>query len=279
MKKIKSKYSLHAAILFSVSALFISANFAYAAEELNPIRKVENAWSFELTPYLWAPGIGSTLNYSGQYIKTADLSANNIISNLKSGAMLAGEVRYGKWGVMADVVSATLQKTSNTSVTPQAPYTYQIATKATVQQTILTGAATYNFINNQNATMDGLLGVRWIGVTATLNLAVDGVSAAINGDSKVMSTADPIVGLKGRYRLANSTWYMPYYADIGSGGGATNLTWQAMLGIGKAVSKGVDVSLIYRGLYYDMNSSKTNGQGLLQKTTFQGPQLSATFNF
>ena len=258
-------------------ALTIST--AQAQTENSPIRKVSDTWSFEVTPYLWAPSIGSTLNYKGKYITTADVSTNNIISNLKTGAMLAGEVHYGNWGVMADVVSATLQKTSNSSVTPQAPYTYQIATKATLQQTILTGAATYNLLNNDDIRMDGLLGVRWIGVTASLNLAVDGISAAINGDSKTMSTADPIVGFKGRYRIANSSWYVPYYADIGSGGGTTNVTWQAMLGIGKTIDKGIDVSLIYRSLYYDMSSSKTNGQGLLQKTTFQGPQLSATFNF
>lgn len=279
MKKIKSRFSQLVVAFFSIAALFTFTNFSYAAQELNPIRKVSDAWSFELTPYLWAPSIGSTLNYKGQYVTTADVSTNNVISNLKTGAMISGEARYGNWGVMADVVSATLQKTSNTSVTPQAPYTYKIATKATLQQTILTGAATYNFINNKDATLDGLLGVRWIGLTASLNLAVDGISAAINGDSKTMSTADPIVGLKGRYRIAKSSWYVPYYADIGGGGGTTNMTWQAMLGIGKTIDKGIDVSLIYRGLYYDMDSSKTNGQGLLQKTTFQGPQLSATFNF
>jgi hypothetical protein len=265
--------------VFIVAGIALLISTAHAQSDNSPIPKISDQWRFELTPYLWAPSIGSTLNYKGQYVQTADLSANNIISNLKTGAMLAGEMHYGNWGVMADVVSATLQKTSNSSVTPQAPYTYQIATKATVQQTILTGAATYNLINNQDATMDGLLGVRWIGATATLNLAVNGVSAAINGDSKTMSTADPIVGFKGRYRIANSTWYIPFYADIGSGGGTTNVTWQAMLGIGKAIDKGIDVSLIYRGLYYDMSSSKTNGQGLLQKTTFQGPQLSATFSF
>lgn len=252
---------------------------AFAQSDVSPIPMNSDQWRFEVTPYLWAPGINSTLNYKDQYVKTADVSANTLIQNLKTGGMLAGEVHYGNWGIMADIVSATLQKTSSSSVTPQAPYTYQIATKATVQQTILTGAATYNVINNQNATMDGLLGVRWIGATATLNLAVNGVSAAINGDSKTMSTADPIVGFKGRYRLADSTWYVPFYADIGSGGGTTNVTWQAMLGIGKTIDKGIDVSLIYRGLYYDMSSSKTNGQGLLQKTTFQGPQLSATFSF
>ena len=265
--------------LATACALLALPISAFADEAMSPISKISNEWSFELTPYLWGPGINSTLNYKGQYIKSADLSMNNIISNLKSGGMIAGEVHYGNWGVMADVVSATLQKTGNTSVTPQAPYTYQVATKATLQQTILTGAATYNLLNNQDANVDGLLGVRWIGVTATLNLAVDGVSPPLNGDSKTMSTVDPIVGLKGRYRIANSSWYVPFYADIGSGGGTTNVTWQAMLGIGKTIDKGVDVSLIYRGLYYDMDSSKTNGQGLLQKTTFQGPQLSATFRF
>jgi len=251
---------------------------ARAEEALTPIPKISNEWQFELTPYLWLPSINSTLSYKGQYIATADLSMSNIISNLKSGGMISGEARYGNWGILADMVTATLQKTSTTPVTPQPGYTYKIATKATLQETILTGAATYNLINNHNATFDGLLGVRWVGMTATLNLAADGTSYALT-DSKAMSTADPIVGFKGRYRIANSSWYVPFYADIGGGGGTTNMTWQAMAGVGKTIEKWIDVSLIYRGLYYDMSSSKTNGQGLLQKTTFQGPQLSATFRF
>jgi len=259
-------------------ALLVSVGAAHADQELTPIPKISNEWSFELTPYLWLPSISSTLNYKDQYINTADLSMNNVISNLKSGAMIAGEVHYGNWGMMADMVTATLQKTSNTPVTPAPGQTYTVANKATLQETILTGAATYNLLNNQNANVDGLLGFRWIGMTATLNLAVNGTSMALS-DSKAMRTVDPIVGFKGRYRIANSTWYVPFYGDIGSGGGTTNLTWQAMAGIGKTIEKWIDVSLIYRGLYYDMSSSKINGQGLLQKTTFQGPQLSATFRF
>jgi hypothetical protein len=249
-----------------------------AEEALTPIPKISNDWQFELTPYLWAPTISSTLSYKDQYVNTANLSMSNVISNLKSGAMIAGEARYGNWGIMADIVTATLQKTSNTPVTPQPGYTFTVANKATLQETILTGAATYNLLNNQNATLDGLAGVRWIGMTATLNLVVDGTSYSLS-DSKAMSTADPIVGFKGRYRLANSTWYVPFYGDFGGGGGTTNLTWQAMAGIGKTIEKWVDVSLIYRSLYYDMSSTKNNGQGLLQKTTFQGPQLSVTFRF
>ena len=262
----------------SVSTLFTSMGLAYADEELTPIPRISNQWTVDVTPYVWLPNVSSTLNYKGQYLNTADANMNNIISNLKSGAMISGEAHYGSWGMMADVVSATLQKSGTTSVTPAPGYNFRVAMKPTLQQTMLTGAATYNLINNKDANVDGLLGVRWISMTATLNLALDGTNYSLS-DSKTVSTVDPIIGFKGRYRIADSTWYIPFYADIGSGGGTTNVTWQAMAGVGKTIEKWVDVSLVYRGLYYDMSSSKTNGAGLLQKTTFQGPQLSATFHF
>lgn len=92
--------------------------------------------------------------------------------------------------------------------------------------------------------------------------------------SKTTTTVDPIVGFKGRYRIADSSWYVPFYGDIGSGGGTTNITWQTMLGVGKTFNQWVDASLTYRALYYDMS-----GSGLLQKTTFQGPQVGVTFKF
>jgi hypothetical protein len=85
---------------------------------------------------------------------------------------------------------------------------------------------------------------------------------------------DPIVGAKGRYRIADSTWYLPFYGDIGSGGGTTNLTWQAMAGVGKTFGSLIDASLTYRALYYDMKDG-----GVLQKTTMLGPQVAVTMKF
>jgi len=268
---------ISAAFLF-VLVIASTVSNAYADEALTPIPKISNEWTFDVTPYVWGSNINSTLNYKGKYLNTADVTMNDIISNLKSGGMIAGEARYGSWGIMADLVSATLQKTGTTPVTPAPGYSFKVGYKPTLQQTILTGAATYNLVNNQDTTFDALLGARWISMTATLNLALDGTNYSLS-DSKTVSTVDPIAGFKGRYRIAGSTWYIPFYADIGSGGGTTNVTWQAVAGVGKTIEKWVDVSLVYRALYYDMDSSKTNGAGLLQKTTFQGPQLSATFHF
>ncbi len=260
-----------------ISTVILSTGLAYGADDPSPIPKISDEWRFTVVPYVWAPGIKGTLNFSDGLVKTADYSSSNIVSNLKTGGMIAGEAHYGNWGVMGDVISATLQNTGSIPlVVPtraDGAVRATLADKVTLQQTILTGAATYTVANNKDLYLDGLLGVRAIYATATLNLALDG-SRNKATDSKTTSTVDPIAGFKGRYRIAESTWYVPFYGDIGGGGGTTNLTWQAMLGVGKTFNKLVDVSLTYRALYYDMN----NG-GVLQKTTMQGPQLAVSLNF
>ena len=236
---------------------------SYAAEDVSPIPAVSDAWRFEITPYLWGSGIKGTLGLDNGLAKSADFTTSNVLGALKSGGMIAAEAHNGNWGVIGDLVSATLQKTGSIPVEGGA-----LGDKITLQQTILTGAATYTIANTKEAYLDALLGVRAIYATATLN--VNGVGTA----SKTTSTVDPIIGAKGRYRIADSTWYVPFYGDIGSGGGTTNLTWQVMAGGGKTFNSLIDASLTYRALYYDMKDG-----GVMQKTTMLGPQIAVTFKF
>jgi hypothetical protein len=257
-------------IITSISVLLVSASFANAAEDLSPIPKVSDAWRFEVTPYLWAPGIRGTLGLDSGLAKSAEFSSSNVVSALKSGGMISAEAHHGSWGVMGDLMSATLQKTGSIPVQGGSE---TLGNKITLQQTILTGLATYTVANTNEAYVDALLGVRAINVTATVNLNIVGTSDRASV-SKAISTADPVIGAKGRYRIADTAWYVPFYGDIGSGGGTTNLTWQAMAGLGKTFGSLVDVSLTYRTLYYDMKEG-----GVLQKTTMLGPQLAATFKF
>ena len=250
---------------FGVCASLSFAGFSMAAEELTPIPKASSEWRFEVTPYLWAPGIKGTLGLDSGLAKSASYSSSDVLNNLKSGGMISAEAHQGQWGVMGDVVSATLQKSG---AIPVQGGTAAVGDKVTLQQTILTGAVTYTVANTQDIYVDGLLGARAIYATATLNVAGVGTAA------KTTSTVDPVVGVKGRYRITDSTWYVPFYGDIGSGSGGTNLTWQAMLGVGKTFNSLIDASLTYRALYYDMKDG-----GVLQKTTMQGPQLAVTFKF
>lgn len=258
--------------LLSVLSLFLSMSRAQAVEDISPIPKISDAWRFEITPYLWGSGIKGTLGLDNGLAKSADFTTSNVLGALKSGGMIAAEAHNGNWGVMGDLVSATLQKSGGATVTtPYGPA--NVADKVTLQQTVLTGAATYTVANNSNAYVDALLGVRAIYATATVNLSVTGTPDKASV-SKTTSTVDPIIGAKGRYRIADSTWYVPFYGDIGSGGGTTNLTWQAMAGVGKTFNSLIDASLTYRALYYDMKAG-----GVLQKTTMLGPQIAVTFKF
>ncbi|QWD65682.1 hypothetical protein [Polynucleobacter sp. MWH-Aus1W21] len=269
------------ASIFAASAILPTVNVAYADQGLSPLPKISDEWRFEVTPYLWGAGVTSTLFYNDRYLNTASLSASNVLGDLKTGGMITAEAHYGSWGIFGDLVSATLQTTGNSNLSVRPPalagavVPVNVADKITLQQNIITGAATYTALNNQNIYLDGLLGARGIMATATVSadLSAYGFSKGVV-DSKSVSTLDPIVGFKGRYRIAESTWYIPFYADIGGGGGTTNMTWQGVIGVGKTYEKWLDVSLAYRTLYYDMK-----GDGLLQKTTFKGPQLAATFKF
>ena len=84
-------------------------------------------------------------------------------------------------------------------------------------------------------------------------------------------TWDAIVGVKGRAGFgANREWFIPYYADIGTG--QSQLTWQASAGIGYAFSWGEFVAT-WRYLDWKEPGDK------VPKLTVNGPQLAFAFNW
>jgi hypothetical protein len=83
---------------------------------------------------------------------------------------------------------------------------------------------------------------------------------------------DAIAGVKGRIRLsASGAWFMSYYADVGTG--ASQLTWQGLIGLGHAFSWG-DLHLAYRYLHYSTDDGE-----LMEDVNQMGPALGATFRF
>ena len=78
------------------------------------------------------------------------------------------------------------------------------------------------------------------------------------------------MGVRGRVNL-DDHWYLPYYADIGTGD--SDSTWQALAGVGYTFKWG-DVLLAYRYLDYNFKSDF-----LLKDATMKGPALGARFRF
>ena len=131
----------------------------------------------------------------------------------------------------------------------------------------------YNTLQTDKATMDVLAGVRYLGIDLDAELDISGpLPPGLPGKklSESVDLWDGVVGIKGHYDL-NDRWYLPYYLDIGTG--SSDLTWQAVGGIGYRFKWG-GFFLAYRHLYYDEDSSK-----ILQDLEFSGPALGVNFRF
>jgi len=268
---VKKIHKIFLATLTLISFMGIS----HADEVISPIPKISDEWRFSVSPYGWLPQVNTTVSPGGAGSKNADISMNNVLSNLKSGVMIAGEAHYGKWGVLADFASATLQKSGGFNF--KGDPMYKVGDKSTLQASLLNFMGTYNVFNNQDAYVDALLGVRWVSLTTTFDLALAANPAYHLGASSATPATYGVVGVNSRYRIMDSNWYIPLYADIGTGGGPNHGTWQASSGVGVSVSKMVDLSLTYRAIGFDIKSG--NNDSTLLKGLFHGPQVMATFNF
>lgn len=275
---------LSAVLIYGFLGLFM---ISHSHAQPSPMPDISESWRFSVTPYIWAVGVSGTVTTSDNITKTANLSPSNVISDIKGGAMITSEAHKGNWGLGIDLLNANLGSQPSKTATGTLPNGIRVnedlSTRSNLKDTAITASAMYTLLNLPSLYMDGLLGARHISSTVTINANLN-LTGTLNGQyigsknivlnpSTTTRTTDPIIGIKGRYRISDSTWYLPYYADIGSGGGTTNLTWQALLGVGKAFDWG-DLTLGYRALYYDMKSA-----GSLQKVTFQGVNLGATFHF
>ncbi len=89
--------------------------------------------------------------------------------------------------------------------------------------------------------------------------------------SMTASFWDVIGGVRGRFEIPNSKFFVPYYFDVGTG--EAPLTWQAYAGLGYHASW-ADLSLGYR--YLDFQN---NGSARVQNLQMGGPILAASFRF
>jgi hypothetical protein len=136
----------------------------------------------------------------------------------------------------------------------------------------LSSTATRKSVKICNGYLDALAGARIFNVSSTTNFSVNGFQVGYTQNSNTTSV-DTIVGLKGRVRIAESDYFIPFYADVGGGGGTTQLTSQAFLGAGRAFGWG-DVQLGVKNLYYSQKN-----QNVTTNLNFMGVAAGVTFRF
>lgn len=272
------------------SAAMIRALLAVllALSTLSGKAHADEGWTFSLTPYLWLPNVNGTLKYAvppgGGARPEVDTGPNDYLENLSFALMLAGEARKGRWSMFTDLIYLDFDSEESTVKTvnfggERIDTTLNSSTRSSLTGVAWTFGGSYAALQDPKHRLDVLGGVRYFGLKATSDWQLSAAFSGPNGQVLAQSGSisqkedlwDVIVGVRGRLKLGEGSWFVPYYLDVGTGSSA--LTAQALAGIGYAFKWG-EILATYRTVYYDLDEDE-----LLQDVRFAGPAIGATFRF
>ncbi len=199
---------------------------------------------------MWAASIGVT-TASGSDI---DIEFSDIISNLDMTFMGAFGARKGKWSLLTDVIYLNISDDDQGTLTVPIGSGFSVGTDASVELSswIVTPVVSYNIMQTEKASLDVLGGARYLWMKNDIKLKISGpLGTRQERVTESGDVWDGIVGIRGKVNL-NEKWYLPYHVDIGTG--ETDLTWQALGGVGYRFGK-VDLVLGYRHMEWNFDDN------------------------
>lgn len=266
-----------------IVTILCAASFAGATlVSADALAQSADAWKWQASIYAYLPTIGGTTTFPSDGGSGVSVNADKILSNLNFAFMGSLEASNGRWGGFTDLVymdvSASKSGTRDFSI-GGSPLPGSVAANLdySLKGTAWTLAGTYRTVATPGTTLDVLAGARLLDITQKLGWDISGDIASLplpgrTGSSEAsLKNWDGIVGLKGRTAFGNGKWFVPYYVDVGTGN--SELTWQAMAGVGYSFGWG-DVVAAWRYLDYRMKSGNP-----VEGLTFNGPAIAAVFRW
>lgn len=243
-----------------------------------------DAWRFQALLYGYLPTISGTTTFPQSGLgSNVSVDADTILENLKGVFMGSFDASKGRWGVATDVMYMNVgngkSQTRDIAIGgAQIPAGASGNLDFDLKGWVLGIAGTYQVVQDPVASMQILAGARLLDIKQTLNWQLSGNIGSIplpgrqgNVESKI-SNWDAIIGARGRLAFGSERrWFVPYYLDVGTGD--SDLTWQAMAGLGYSFPWG-DVLAAWRYLDYDMKSGSS-----VESLNFNGPGLGVAFRW
>lgn len=245
------------------------------------IAQASDSWQFRAFLYGYFPDIGGTTSFPERGGSSVNVDANTIIDNLKFTFMGTLEATKGRYGVFTDIlyldVGGSQSNTRNVSVNGRdLPIGATTNLDLDIKGTVWELAGEYRAVISPATSVDVFGGARLLDVKQTLGYSFSAdvgpiVGPGRSGSSEVkISYWDAIVGAKGRFAFGSrQEWFVPWYVDVGTG--QSDLTWQALGGIGYAFSWGQVIGG-WRYLDYKFKSDSR-----VEDLTFNGPMLGVMF--
>jgi len=165
-----------------------------------------------------------------------DVPFGDLLRDLRFEALLSGEARYDRFSVVTDFMYTNLGMNLSTahlsSVNPgpgsiNIPVSTQVNIGASMATTVWTLAGGYTLATGGWGNIDAIAGARLLEIDVTTNYYLNAdlyynnnTNLALTKSGTLSASAadwDAIVGARGRIDIPNSSFYVPFYFDVGTG--------------------------------------------------------------
>lgn len=140
--------------------------------------KDPNGWGFVIEPYAWALGLEGDIAAKGLPPGHVNFSSRTILQHLDWGIFARGEVRKGRWGLLADGYYAALSASANPSNKIYDRFDLGL------QQSLVSLAIAYRVIDDRRGYLDLYAGARY-------NFLGTQVSASVN-EARISEIGDHV---------------------------------------------------------------------------------------
>ncbi len=247
------------AVLATVAGLPLAA----VAQQLPPPAEegATGAWAVQLTPYVWASGVGGDLRpFQGSSVVSMDKSFSEVMKDLDAAFFLTGYARKDRLVLLGDISYSSSSRSGK--LPPGLP------ASGSFRQASATLAAGYRAVSNADINLDLLAGLRAWSVKASVDVA-----GGLVQTSPEKRFVDPVLGLRAHIPIA-ARWSALAYGDVGGFGVGSRATHQVAATVNYQWSEQAFVSLGYRVLTLDYRRGGTRID-----VTMAGPLLGATWRF
>jgi opacity protein-like surface antigen len=251
-----------------VMAIFFLLAAAFSAGASEKGSPQPQGWQFGADLYLWIIEFGGKTT-GGEDI---DVPFDEILENLDFAFLGALQARNGRWHLSTDVNYLNVEGDNSNRLILPGGNEFKADATVKMESWVVTPVVGYSFVSTEDFTMEALAGARYLYIKPELDFDITGplnVRGRSGSDSE--DVWDGIAGIRGEANLAED-WYLLYYADLGTGD--SDMTWQALAGVGYRLGQAMDVVAAYRYLEWKFEDDK-----VLDSLDISGPLVGMRFRF
>jgi hypothetical protein len=227
-----------------------------------PASAADDDWQFDFALYGWLPVIDVELP-SGNKSK---ITRDDIVNNLDMAFMGRARALKNKWSLTTDIIYFDLQHKGREALLPGLDLR-----KIELQAALIKPTVGYQVFESDKNLIELYAGGRYFWVQPTLTSEIVTLDPPDSfQDAKSDSRWDALVGVRGRYDFSER-WYVPYYADIGTG--ESDSVVDLLAGVGYRFQR-VDLVAAWRYLDYDFGNDFP-----LKTMTVNGPLIGVEYSF